>query len=64
MEMGGTMIEYEQQDLDRAREIVNLRFLMDINKRTLNTEEDIIDVAKKYYQLRLRTFDPKTGTHL
>jgi len=58
------MMEYEQQDLDKAREIVNLGFLMDINKRTLNTEEDIIDVAKKYYQLRLRTFDPKTGTHL
>jgi hypothetical protein len=64
MEMGATMMEYEQQDLDKAREIVNLGFLMDINKRTLNTEEDIIDVAKKYYQLRLRTFDPKTGTHL
>ena len=62
--MGATMMEYEQQDLDKAREIVNLGFLMDINKRTLNTEEDIIDVAKKYYQLRLRTFDPKTGTHL
>jgi len=62
--MGRTMMEYEQQDLDKAREIVNLGFLMDINKRTLNTEEDIIDVAKKYYQLRLRTFDPKTGTHL
>ena len=62
--MGGTMMEYEQQDLDKAREIVNLGFLMDINKRTLNTEEDIIDAAKKYYQLRLRTYDPKTGTHL
>jgi len=58
------MIEYEQQDLDKAREIVNLGFLMDINKRTLSTEEDAVDVAKKYYQLRLWTFDPKTGTHL
>ena len=58
------MIEYEQQDLDKAREIVNSGFLMDINKRTLNTEEDIIDVAKKYYQLRLWTFNPDTGTHL
>ena len=58
------MIEYEQQDLDKAREIVNSGFLMDINKRTLNTEEDINDVAKKYYQLRLWTFNPDTGTHL
>ena len=57
-------MEYEQQDLDKAREIVKSGFLMDINKRTLNTEEDIIDVAKKYYLLRLRTFDPKTGAHL
>ena len=58
------MIEYEQQDLDKARKIVNLGFLMDVDKRTLNTEEDIVEVAKKYYQLRLWTFDPKTGTHL
>ena len=62
--MGRTMIEYEQQDLDKARKIVNLGFLMDVDKRTLNTEEDIVEVAKKYYQLRLWTFDPKTGTHL
>jgi len=58
------MIGYEQQDYDLAKKIVNLGFLMDDNKRTLNTEEDIIDAAKKYYQIRLWTFDPKTGTHL
>jgi hypothetical protein len=58
------MIEYEQQDLDRARQIVAAGFLMDVDKRVLSTEEDIIDVAKKYYQLRLWTYNPKTGTHL
>jgi len=58
------MIEYEQQDLDRARQIIASGFLMDVDKRVLSTEEDVIDVAKKYYQLRLWTFDPNTGTHL
>ena len=59
------MIEYEQQDYDTAKEIISKGFLMDLNKQTLElTEANIIDVAKKYYVLRLRTFDPKTGEHL
>ena len=58
------MIEYEQQDYDIAKEIIGLRFFMDLDKKTLElTEENIVDVAKKYYTLRLRTFDPTTGTH-
>ena len=59
------MIEYEQQDYDVAKEIIGLGFLMDLDKKTLEpTEENIVDAAKKYYTLRLRTFDPKTGDHL
>ena len=59
------MIEYEQQDYDTAKEIITKGFLMDLDKQTLEpTEANIIDVAKKYYVLRLRTFDPKTGGHL
>ncbi len=58
------MIEYEQQDYDVAKKIIDLGFFMDLDKKTLElTEENIIDVAKKYYTLRLRTFDPTTGTH-
>ena len=38
---------------------------MDLDKKTLEpTEANIIDVAKKYYTLRLRTFNPNTGEHL
>jgi hypothetical protein len=59
------MIEYEQQDYDVAKKAIDLGFFMDLDKKTLEpTEENIIDVAKKYYVLRLRTFDPTTGTHL
>jgi len=59
------MIEYEQQDYDTAKEIITKGFLMDLDKQTLAlTEANIIDVAKKYYVLRLRTFNPKTGSHL
>lgn len=59
------MTEYEQQDYDTAKEIITKGFLMDLDKQTLAlTEATIIDVAKKYYTLRLRTFDPTTGTHL
>lgn len=59
------MIEYEQQDYDVAKKIIGLGFFMDLDKKTLElTEENIVDVAKKYYTLRLRTFDPTTGTHL
>ena len=59
------MIEYEQQDYNMAKEIISIGFLMDIDRKTLQpTEENIVDVAKKYYTVRLRTFDPTTGTHL
>ena len=59
------MIEYEQQDYDTAKEIITKGLLMDLDKQTLAlTEANIIDVAKKYYVLRLRTFNPKTGSHL
>ena len=59
------MIEYEQQDYDVAKRIIGLGFLMDLDKKTLaSTEDNIIDVAKKYYALRLRTYNPKTGDHL
>ena len=58
------MIEYEQQDYDVAKEIIGLGFFMDLDKKTVElTEANIIDMAKKYYTLRLRTFDPTTGTH-
>lgn len=59
------MIEYEQQDYDTAKEIISKGFLMDLDKNTLEpTEANIVDVAKSYYKLRLRTFDPRTGGHL
>ena len=59
------MIEYEQQDLDKAKEIITKGFLMDLNRQTLAVSEaNIIDVAKSYYIVRLRTFDPRTGGHL
>jgi hypothetical protein len=59
------MIEYEQQDYDAAKKAIDLGFFMDLDKKTLEpTEENIIETAKKYYTLRLRTFDLKTGTHL
>ena len=59
------MIEYEQQDLDKAKRIIGLGFLMDLDKKKLEpTEENIVDVAKNYYIVRLRTYDPQTGDHL
>lgn len=59
------MIKYEQQDYDTAKEIISKKFLMDLNKQTLTVSEaNVVDVAKKYYVLRLRTFNPKTGDHL
>ena len=59
------MIEYEQQDYNMAKEIISIGFLMDSDRKTLHlTEENIIDVAKKYYTVRMRTFNPDTGTHL
>ena len=59
------MIEYEQQDLNKAKEIISKGFLMDLDKNTLElTETNIVDIAKKYYVLRLRTFNPQTGGHL
>jgi hypothetical protein len=58
------MIEYEQQDYEVAKKAISLGFFMDLDKKTLEpTEANIIDVAKKYYTLRLRTFDPTTGTY-
>jgi hypothetical protein len=59
------MIEYEQQDYDVAKEIISLGFFVDSDKKTLEpTEENIVEAAKNYYTLRLRTFNPKTGRHL
>ena len=59
------MIEYEQQDYDVAKEIISLGFFVDSDKKTLEpTEENIVEAAKNYYTLRLRTFNPDTGTHL
>ena len=59
------MIEYEQQDYDAAKKTIGLGFFMDLDKQTLQpTEENIVETAKKYYTLRLQTFDPKTGGHL
>ena len=59
------MIEYEQKDYDTAKKAIELGFFMDLDKKTLElTEENIVDVAKKYYTLRLRTFNPDTGKHI
>ena len=59
------MIEYEEQDYDLACQIVAKGFFMDDDKQPLTlTEENVVDVAKKYYTLRMRTFDPNTGAHL
>lgn len=59
------MIEYEQQDYDQAKKIIGMGYLLDLNKQTLDlTEDNIVDVAKKYYTLRLRTFNPETNSHL
>ena len=59
------MTEYEQRDYNMAKEIISIGFLMDSDRKTLQpTEENIVDVAKKYYTVRLRTFDPDTGEHL
>ena len=59
------MKEYEQQDYDVAKKAIDLGFFMDLDKKTLaSTETNIIDIAKKYYTLRLRTFNPDTGEHL
>ena len=59
------MIEYEQQDYDIAKQTISLGFLMDLDRHTLlPTEENIVDVAKKYHTVRMRTFDPQTGGHL
>lgn len=56
---------YEQQDYNQAKQIIELGYLQDLNKKTLlPTEENIQDVAQKYYDLRIRTFDPATGSHL
>lgn len=46
------MIEYEQEDLDRARELYARGFV-----RNEHTEDNVIDCAKKYYQLRIKSWD-------
>ena len=46
------MIEYEQEDLDRAQELYRKGFV-----RNEPTEANIIDCAKKYYQLRINSWD-------
>lgn len=59
------MTEYEQQDYDTAKTVIGLGFLLDSNKQPIQTtEQNIIDVAKSYYTIRMRTYDPKTGGHL
>ena len=59
------MTEYEQQDYDTAKTVIVLGFLLDSNKQPIQTtEQNIIDVAKNYYTIRMRTYDPKTGGHL
>ena len=59
------MIEYEQQDYNMAKEIISIGFLMDSDRKTLQpTEENIVDLAKKYYTVRMRTYNPKTGGHI
>ena len=59
------MIEYEQRDFNLAKEIISIGFLMDSDKKVLQvTEENIVDAAKKYYTLRMRTVTPVTGEHL
>ena len=57
-------IEYEQEDLDRAREIISLGFLMDSDRQTLTlTDDNIKSVARSYYRVRVRTYNPSTGQH-
>jgi hypothetical protein len=46
------MIDYEQEDLDRARELYAKGFV-----RNEPTEANIIDCAKKYYYLRINSWD-------
>jgi hypothetical protein len=58
------IIEYEQVDLDRAREIIELGFLLDSDRRRLTlSDEDVKSVARSYYRVRMRTFNPETGQH-
>ena len=45
-------MEYEQEDLARAQELYAKGFV-----RNDPTEENIIDCAKKYYQLRINSWD-------
>lgn len=56
---------YEQQDYDTALKMIRLGFFQDTNRHTLEaTEQNIQDLAQSYYDLRMRTFDPATGSHL
>jgi hypothetical protein len=46
------MIEYEQEDLDRARELYARGFV-----RNEPTEANILECARAYYQLRINSWD-------
>lgn len=48
------MIEYEQEDLDRAHELYRKGYVLNEP-----TDANIIDCAKKYYQLRINSWDYK-----
>lgn len=48
------MIEYEQEDLDRAQELYRKGYVLNEN-----TEANIIECAKAYYQLRINSWDYK-----
>ena len=47
------MIEYEQEDLDRARELYAKGYV-----RNEPTEENIVACAKSYYHVRMNTYEP------
>jgi hypothetical protein len=55
---------YEPQDYILATKMIQKGFFQDQDRHTLTpTEENIIDLAQSYYNLRIRTFDPATGSH-
>lgn len=59
------MINYEQQDYDVAKRMIELGYFLNSEDRqpVALTEENIVDLAKKYYDLRIRTYNPNTGNH-
>ena len=46
------MIEYEQEDLDRAQELYRKGFVV-----SKATEANIIECARSYYHLRINSWD-------